>query len=287
MSVTETNPFRSLKDFSFPPFIRREAKCLDARCNKDLKIAARLIVQGEAIIVPICGVMGIVGDATQRSGVDQIYEIKDRSRTQQLITAGSAVTRSRLIDSSKLHRNWQGFDFNRVYDLPTFVIFPSVKGLSKDMVRSDPEDESIDTIAIWWANYYQPVHSLERFMQDLKPESFIVGSSCNRSKQDSITDSRDAFEVFGKGRQRVAAIVYDKDFDEGRGLVKGSHLMLRISGGVMTPHRAGSVHTDSFKPILGDRLYVPGNFQNVGNAMLLDHLSIRQAGHYLKDAFAH
>lgn len=287
MHVTEANPFRSLKDFNFPPFLRREAKRLDSRCDKDLKTAAKLIVQGEAIIVPICGVMGLVGDATQYSGIDQIYELKDRNRSQQLITAAGAATRSRLIDFSRLHCNWQGFDFGRVYDLPTFVIFPSVKGLSKDMVRPDPDDETIDTIAIWWANYYQSVHRLERFMQGFRPESFIVGSSCNRSKQESIVNSRDAFEAFGRGRERVAAIVYDKDFDEGRGLVRGSHLMLRISGGIMKPHRAGSVHTDSFKPILGDRLCVPGNFQNVGNAMLLDHLSIRQAEHYLKDSIVH
>lgn len=265
----------------FPVFIKQEAKLLDANNSRDLNEAAHFLANGEVVIFPICGVMGLICDASQERGPNRIYELKDRDRQQQLITAGSASTRDRLlIDYNKLDPDWKDFDFSSVYDLPVFLIFPSQEGLSRDFVR--PDVDGTDAVAIWWANRYNSINELELRLQQLRPESYIGGTSCNRTKQESLTTSGQAFGQFGKGSERVAAVVYYRPFDQGRCLIDGSHTMMRVRGKKIVPVRSGSTHTDSFKTLLGEKLEVPEDFQNLPTAAILDIDQIRQTGHYLK-----
>jgi len=266
-----------------PVLISSEARLLDGKKDRDLRTAAELLSKGEVIVAPICGVMGFVCDATQRDGSDFIYELKGRDRSQQLITAGSTITRQRLIAFHKLHPSWEGFDFSSIYDLPAFIIFPAADGLPKDFVRPDPEDNQTDTVAVWWANYYSITRRLESFLQQIKPDAIIGGSSCNRSRQESIVHSDHAFNEFGRGEMRVAAIVYDRDFDEARGLLQGSHGMLKISGDKIKSYRAGCVHMDSFKSLLRERLIIPDDFRNSPDAVLMDYARVRRNKHYLKE----
>ncbi len=270
------------KSYEIPLPVKSEAMLLDVKNPHDLRVAARLMAEGEAIIMPICGVMGFVCDATQDRGCDQIFDLKDRDRKQQLITAGSQLTRSRLIDYHKLNSSWEGFDFAGIYDIPTFVIFPAQAGLPRIFIKPDLEDQQTDTVAVWWANYYSGIKRLESFLQEIRPDAFIGGSSCNRSHHESITKSDQAFREFGRGNDRVAAIVVDSAYDRGEGLINGSHTMLHVSGDKIKPFRPGSVHTDSFRTILGERLEVPADFEDLPSAALLDVAQIRKNRHYLR-----
>ncbi len=260
--------------------VKTKAQVLDGHDYYDLKRAAKFLAEGEAIVMPICGVMGFVCDATSNKGVDQIYELKGRDRSQQLITAGSTPTRKQLVAWEKFHPKWHGFDFSLVYDLPIFVIFPAKEHLPEYFVR--PDQDGVPTVAVWWANHYSPTINLERLLQGAKRDSFIGGSSCNRSKEESITVSHQAIREFGDG---VAAIVCDSRFDRGDGLITGSHTMLRLEGDRIRPLRGGSVHVDSFKQSFGDRLEIPEGFQNPPNAALLDLKEIQQQRHYFKLRF--
>ena len=270
-----------VREVGFPAHIKNQALLLDGHDYDDLRQAAKLVVQGEVIVASICGVMGFVCDGTQK-GAERIFELKDRDRTKQLITAGSRETRRNLIDFSKLP-GWRETDFDLLYDIPTFVIFPAIDGLPVDCTRPDIDDQTTNTVAIWWANHYRPITGLEKLMLEIRPEAFIEGSSCNRSDEESITDSMTAFDVFGKGSERVAAIVFDRDFDYGKGLIHGSHTMLRVAGDKIIPLRSGSVHTDSFKSVLGERLDIPVSFENQEGAVLVDAANRRNAGHYLRN----
>lgn len=269
----------------FPAILKREARLIDSRDTKKLKEVAKLITEGESVIVPIAGVMGFVCDGNQQSGIDQIYYLKDRSHLQPLVTAASSETRKRLIEGSKLHPYWHHFNINRIYDFPAFIIFPAKEGLPKETIMADSYNPEVDTVAIWWANYYHPTKRLEAFIQELKPEAFIVGSSCNKSKHESIENSEQAMNEFGRGEDRVAAIVYDRSFDKGRGIIRGSHTMLRVVDDKIVPHRVGSMHIDSFKQILGERLEVSEEFyqkQGLVDSATLDLRIVRKNRHYLK-----
>ena len=114
-----------------------------------------------------------------------------------------------------------------------------------------------------------------------RPRAFLAGTSCNLSGSPSITSGQEAVAAFGH-EPRVAGIVRDNDFDEGRGLFSGSHTMLRIVGNCIVPQRAGSVHTDSFKPLFKERLSVPSEFRNASNATVVDIPTVSKNGHYLR-----
>lgn len=277
--ATEATNSHNPTDIGFPAYIRREAKLVDSSDVEGLKEAAKLVSQGEVVISPVAGVMGFVCDATQQSGIEQIYDLKDREHTKPLIAAGSYNTRQALIDKERLALNWRDFDFGQVYDIPVFVIFPARSGLPKEIVMPDPEDPSRETVAIWWANYYAPTRGLEYFMQYFRPEAFIGGSSCNKSEKDSITTSNAAFREFGRGSERVPMIIYDRNYDAGQGMLNGSHTMLRVSYNKIALHRPGSVHTDSFKGILKDRFLEPSPVQNelqkINEAVILNTQEIR------------
>jgi tRNA A37 threonylcarbamoyladenosine synthetase subunit TsaC/SUA5/YrdC len=239
-----------------------------------------MVAGGGVLIVPICGVIGFVCDGRQPKAIEKIFELKGRDRAQTLITAGGPETRERLADLDKLSPVWTRQSITTIYDLPVLVVFRAASAPA-ELVRPDLDRPEIGTVAVWWANFYTPIATLEECLHQIKPDAFLAGTSCNMSGRPSITRTPEAAEVFGR-HPLLSAVLRDADFDEGRGLLSGSHTMLRIVGDHIVPLRAGSVHTDSLKAMLGDSLRVPQGFANLASSTIVDVSAIRTNRHYLR-----
>ena len=259
---------------------RRCSEVLDCHSPSHIGRVAEMLADGEVVIFPVCGVVGFMCDGTNPEAIERVFRLKGRERTQALITAGSAATRERLVDLSRLSPTWTLDAIATIYDVPVFIIFPAAN-VPSNLIRPDPDQPEVPTVAIWWANFYPPMANLEHALQTLRPNAFLAGTSCNISGKPSTISSQDAFETFGRDRL-VPVIVNDADFDEGRGLLRDSHTMVRIVGDCVVPYRAGSVHTDSLKALFNGQLSVPQGFTNLTSAAIVDVSAIRRNQHYLK-----
>lgn len=257
---------------------------LECHDRGHIEQVAEMVADGEVVIFPICGVMGFVFDGTNAQAIERVFELKGRPRSQTLITAGSQRTIRRLVDLKQLASTWTITDVTAIYDLPVVLILPA-GSIPSDFTSPAPDVPAMPTVAVWWANYYPPIANLEQSLQRLRPRAFLGGTSCNISGKPSITSGQDAFAHFGRDHL-IPAIVKDPDFEQGRGLLTGSHTMLRIQGEDVVAHRAGSIHADSFQPMLKGHFIIPEHFRNVPGAAILDVAIIRRNRHYLRQPVA-
>lgn len=243
---------------------------------KSINKAAKAIAEGEVVGFPICGVMGLVCDGSNSIAIKKIFKIKGRDISRSLIIAANATLREKMIDKQKLHPNLKDIDWNNVYNLPTFVIFPSQAWISDQVSINVPNYGK--TIAVFWANYYQPFIQLEQAFLRLKPNSFLVGSSANKSGQPSLVTAKELAKSFAG---QLKFVIEDSEY-ENFGSTKGTHTMLSALEEQVKPHRSGAVHMASYEKILGNKLEILPTWVDQINAVVLDVDLVKNTGHYLK-----
>lgn len=268
-----------VKEMTTGPYLWLKSRELIRDCKQpdSIQYAADALAKGEIIGFPMCGVMGLVCDGQNLEAIYKIFEAKGRESSRSLIVGASNTTRQRLVEWEKIHPNLQKVDWDRGYDLPTFLIFPSCSGLFDEVTITIPNFGK--TVAVFWANFYNPVIELEKEFLKRKPGSFLTGSSANITNMDSITTARDVFNVF---HNKLAVIVKDSVYEK-TGLTKGTHTILNATGDKIRPHRGGPIHTESFRKIYGDLLEIPDTWSGEKDgASILDIDKIRSVGHYLR-----
>ena len=93
--------------------------------------ALKVLKQGGILLYPTDTIWGLGCDATNTQSIQKIYNIKQREESKALITLVS--------DTNMLFQHTNHIPQFNISDQPTTVIYPDVKGLSKNLL---PEDDS-------------------------------------------------------------------------------------------------------------------------------------------------
>ena len=100
---------------------------MQAEITKALKV----LKEGGILLYPTDTIWGLGCDATNPDSIQKIYKIKQREESKALITLVS--------DTNMLFQHTNHMPQLNILDQPTTVIYPNVKGLSKNLL---PKDES-------------------------------------------------------------------------------------------------------------------------------------------------
>ena len=101
--------------------------------------AVKILKDGGIILYPTDTIWGLGCDATNPNAIQKIYKIKKRKNQKALITLVS--------DINMLYQYTNHIPKFNITDQPTTVIYPNVKGLSKNLLPKDrsairiPSDE--------------------------------------------------------------------------------------------------------------------------------------------------
>jgi hypothetical protein len=140
---------------------------------------ADAIAGGSVVDFPICGTMGLVCDGSNLASIEEVFRMKGRDSARSLVVAASAIVRPLLMDSSRLSPVLADCPLERTFVLPTFLVVPARDWLPDVVTVQHSEIGS--TVAIFWAEFYLPLARLEAALRRLRPASFLVGSSANRT----------------------------------------------------------------------------------------------------------
>ncbi|MCL4367318.1 Sua5/YciO/YrdC/YwlC family protein [Patescibacteria group bacterium] len=275
-------PATGLVSFPLLWFSRNRDFFLNPYKLNDIHKAAGFLAEGEVIAIRLAGAWGLVADGTCANAIDKIFELKRRDRNTPLIIGGSFQTRVRLVDHERLPKWYQLADIAK-YDLPHFLEFP-VKDIPDGVGRYT--DEKGRTAAIYWANYDQPVISLEGTLLNENLDSFLVGSSANIHGEPSARTVEDVDRFFGRPRQGVSCIIAGSN-DELPWY--GSQIILHFEGEEKVEpekNRKGSITLASYSKVYNadqERLVIPEDWQESPTAVFADVDEIRKNRSYYRD----
>lgn len=91
--------------------------------------ALKILKEGGIILYPTDTIWGLGCDATNKDAIQKIYKIKKREESKALITLVS--------DFNMLSQHTNFIPNFNISDRPTTVIYPKVKGLSKNLLPKD------------------------------------------------------------------------------------------------------------------------------------------------------
>ena len=91
--------------------------------------ALKVLINGGIILYPTDTIWGLGCDASNQNAIQKIYKIKQREESKALISLVS--------DTNMLFKYTNHIPKLNISDHPTTVIYPNVKGLSKNLLPKD------------------------------------------------------------------------------------------------------------------------------------------------------
>lgn len=144
--------------------------------ENDISSCLRVLQSGGLILYPTDTIWGIGCDATNPAAVEKVYELKQRAETKSLIVL---LAGQRDILKYTSQPDLRIFDFLKIVQKPTTVIYEGAIGLAPNLVNAD------GTIGIRLVDDEFCRHLIKRFR---KP---IVSTSANLSGQSAPASFND------------------------------------------------------------------------------------------------
>ncbi len=224
--------------------MKKLARKLDSNSELDLKIAAKIILDGGVVALPFNGIYGFFGNIESKEAAERIVAIKNRPKDRNLIIVSAPEFINEYVDFQKMHYLQDNL-INLWKDVHALgVILPAGEKAPAHLSSAHPEK----TILSIWTEYL-PLRKIMNEFRKIGGKAF-VGTSANHSGKPTHYQTKTLWAEFG----HLLDAIVEADFSQMDEKRHKSTTVIDLTNSQPRLHRLGNVEESELQSALTKNL---------------------------------